>query len=89
MATPEQFEAESYDGLKKGDNPEQMVTERLKDHILHTPAAQPPVNPKARASEEVVNPPQVLKPLEGGKSHFDGSMKVGDNPDYMATSHKS
>jgi hypothetical protein len=64
---------------KVGDNPEQMITERRKDYILHTPAAQPVSN---SSIEDAPNPPHVLELR--GDNKLDGT-KVGDNPEYMTS----
>lgn len=73
---------DNCDSFKKGDNPSQMITERLKDYALHTPMAQPMTD---KPVEDGPKPLPVLQSLSrnttGGDS-FDGT-KVGDNPEQM------
>jgi hypothetical protein len=81
----EEWDRENAAGLKMGDNTSQMVTERMKDYILHTAPVQPPKTNVA--SKEDANPPHVLQDLRG-ESKFDGSAKAGDNPKSMLSNQR-
>jgi len=87
MQNQEEWDKENAAGLKVGDNPSEMVTERMKDHILHTAPVQPP-SKTASSTDETANPPYpVLQDLRG-ESKFDGSGKVGDNPKKMLSNQR-